>query len=215
MPRLGLDLSVYLVTDTVATARHGLTAVIEAATAGGVTVVQLRDTDATDEEFVGLGMLVSQALRGTSVPFIINDRVHLVARIGADGAHIGQGDVDPLEARSLLGGRAYLGLTCSTPDQVREASALPAGTLDYLGLGPVWSTPHTTEHAAPVGVHGLTQMVREARLPSVGIGGITVARAGEVIGTGVSGVAVSSAICRASDPRGTARALAAQVAAAR
>lgn len=104
-----LDLRLYLVTDTVMTQRHGLHATIRAAVAGGATVVQLRDPDASDVEFVGLGRLAAAALRGTDVPLILNDRVHLVAEVGAQGAHVGPSDLDPEQARGILGPTAYLG----------------------------------------------------------------------------------------------------------
>ena len=85
-PRHPLVLSLYLVTDTRMSQPLGLDATVRAAVAGGATLVQLRDKDASDEEFVDLGRLVHRALEGTGVPLIINDRVHLVEQIGAEGA---------------------------------------------------------------------------------------------------------------------------------
>ena len=104
MSRAPLDLSLYLVTDTGMTRRHGLSTTIRAAVAGGATVVQLRDPDASDEEFVALGLLARRALDGarSAAPLIVNDRVHLAERIGADGAHVGQSDLAPEAARAML-----------------------------------------------------------------------------------------------------------------
>lgn len=211
MSRPALDLGVYLVTDTRMTARHGISTTIRAAVAGGASVVQLRDPDASDEEFVALGALARQALRGTDVPLVVNDRVHLVGRIGADGAHVGQSDLDPVAARAMLGDAAYLGLSCTSIDQVRAAAELPPGTVDYLGLGPVWATASKTDHAAPLGLDRLAVLVRASTLPTVAIGGIDVGRAADVMAAGVDGVAVVSAICAADDPQAAARSLAERV----
>ncbi|OLT38922.1 thiamine-phosphate diphosphorylase [Serinicoccus sp. CNJ-927] len=217
MSRAPLDLSLYLVTDTGMTRRHGLSTTIRAAVAGGATVVQLRDPDASDEEFVALGLLARRALDGarSAAPLIVNDRVHLAERIGADGAHVGQSDLAPEAARAMLGDTAYLGLSCTSAEQVRAAAELPAGTVDYLGLGPVWATPSKVDHATPVGVDGLAELVAAATLPSVAIGGIDAARAAAVLATGVDGLAVVSGICSADDPQVAARDLADQVGAAR
>lgn len=205
-----LDLRLYLVTDTEMTTQHGLTATIRAAVAGGATVVQLRDPDAGDDEFVALGRLVRVCLQDTGVPLIINDRVHLVEEIGADGAHVGQGDLDPLVAREQLGGHAYLGLSCTTTEEVQAAAALPPGTVDYLGLGPVRATATKPDHAAPLGtdgVCGLADLAAAAALPSVAIGGIDVSVAGRLRDSALGGVAVVSAVCAANDPEAASREL--------
>lgn len=205
MTRSPLDLRLYLVTDTARTERHGLGSTIRSAVDGGVTAVQLRDPDASDEEFVALGLLLRHALRDSGVPLLVNDRVHLVERIGADGAHVGQGDLPPAEARAVLGHEAYLGLSCHTAEQVRAAAALPGGTLDYLGLGPVWATASKPDHAPPIGVDGVRALVEVAAgMPTVAIGGITADRVVEFGTPGPHGVAVVSAICGAEDPRAAA-----------
>lgn len=201
------DLSLYLVTDTGMTRRHGLDATVRSAVAGGATVIQLRDPDASDQEFVALGRLVRAALGDSGVPLLLNDRVHLVEAVGADGAHVGQSDLDPVRARQVLGPSALLGLSCTTREQVAEAGDLPEGTVDYLGLGPVWSTTTKADHAAPLGVDGLTRLAAAATVPTVAIGGIDVERAAELRGCGVDGIAVVSALCLADDPRAAAREL--------
>lgn len=83
MRRPPLDLSLYLVTDTRMCGEYGVGATVAAAVRGGVSVVQLRDPGATDEEFVVLGRSVAKVLEGTGVPLLVNDRVHLVKDIGA------------------------------------------------------------------------------------------------------------------------------------
>lgn len=215
MTRPVLDLGLYLVTDTEMSQRHGLLATVRAAIAGGASVVQLRDPDASDDEVVALGRLVRTVTARAGVPLVINDRVHLVREIGADGAHIGQGDLDAQEARALLGARPLLGLSCGRLEEVERAAAMPPGTLDYLGLGPVWATATKPDHDPVLGVEGLRALVASSPLPSVAIGGIDVGRAPEVVATGVDGIAVVSAVCAAPDPCAAAVRLRAVVTAGR
>lgn len=202
-----LDLRVYLVTDTGMTARHGLDATVRAAVRGGATLVQLRDPDCSDAELVALGRLVRGALRGTGIPLVINDRAHLVEEIGADGAHVGQGDLHPTQARRLLGPTAYLGLSCSTLDEVRAAGELPEGTLDYLGVGPVRATPSKPDHARPVGLDGVRALAAASPVPCVAIGGLSAADAPSLVAGGLAGMAVVSAVCAADDPQEAAASL--------
>lgn len=189
-----LDLSLYLVTDTRLCGDRGVAATVGEAIAAGVSVVQLRDPDATDDEFVALGRAVVAEVRGR-VPVLVDDRVHLVAAIGADGAHVGQSDLAPLDARGLLGPDAYLGLSVQTLAHVETAHALPSGTVDYLGVGPVWAQTTKPDAAEPCGVDGLSAIVQASPWPCVAIGGIGVDRAAAVRSTGAAGIAVVSAIC--------------------
>jgi len=195
MGRPLLDLSLYLVTDTVLCGQFGVTATVSAAVGAGVTVVQLRDVDATDDELVALGREVTAVLRGTGVPLIVNDRAHLVDAMGADGVHVGQSDLEIEQARALVGPTAYLGLSVQTLEHVTVARGHAAGTLDYLGVGPVWGTTTKLDAAAPGGVDVLRQITSASPWPCVAIGGITPERLSMVRGAGAVGVAVVSAIC--------------------
>ena len=188
MRRPSLDLSVYLVTDTTLCGLKGVPATVAAAARAGVTAVQLRDPAASDDELVALGRAVVVALRGTGVPLLVNDRVHLVDAIGADGAHIGQSDLDPVAAREVLGPRAYLGLSAQTLEHVAAARARGVGTLDYLGVGPVWPQVTKPDAAEPGGVERLREIGAASPWPCVAIGGIDVdARAGRARDRGRGG----------------------------
>jgi thiamine-phosphate pyrophosphorylase len=212
-----LDLSLYLVTDTAMCQQLGVAATVSAAVGAGVSAVQLRDVDATDDELVCLGLEVLEALRGRGVPLIINDRVDLVAAIGAQGAHVGQGDLDVDRAREMLGPDAYLGLSVQTVEHVagacafnmdtRDGGTLDAGTIDYLGVGPVWGTTSKLDAAPPGGVERLARIVSASPWPCVAIGGITVERLAEVRRAGAAGAAVVSAICGQPDVAAATREL--------
>jgi thiamine-phosphate pyrophosphorylase len=202
-----IDLSVYLVTDSTLCGAYGVVATVEAAVRGGVTAVQLREPVAEDDEVVALGRELAAVLRGTGVPLLIDDRVHLVDTIGAQGAHVGQSDLDPVAARALLGGERLLGLSVQTLEHVRAARLLPEGTVDYLGVGPVWPQRTKPDAAAPVGVAGLERIVRASPWPCVAIGGIDGPGVARVRATGAAGIAVVSAVCGRPDPADAARRL--------
>ena len=202
-----LDLTLYLVTDTVLCGEVGVARTAAQAVAARASVVQLRDPACTDGEFVRLGGELREALEGTSVPLIVNDRVHLVDEIGAAGAHVGQEDLDPRAAREQLGSDAFLGLSVQDVDHVEAALRLPWETVDYLGVGPVW-TQATKPNAAPAsGLETLTRIVRASPWPCVAIGGIDASRVPAVRRSGAAGVAVVSAVCGRPDPAAATREL--------
>ena len=204
---MSLDLSLYLVTDPALCAQRGLEATVMAAVRGGVSVVQLRDKHASDEEMIAQAIRLKALLDEYEVPMIINDRIEVALASGADGLHIGQSDGDPVEARRRLGEDALIGLSVQTLEQLK---ALDVERIDYLGLGPVHATPTKPDHAAPLGIEGLTQLVRSSPLPTVAIGGISLANAGEVMTSGTDGLAVVSALCSAEDPAAAAQQFLAQ-----
>lgn len=198
-PRTPLDLRLYLVTDAAICGEFGVTATVSATVGAGVTVVQLRDGEATDDELVSLGREILAVLAGTGVPLIVNNRIHLVDAMGASGAHVGQSDLGIDQARALLGPAAYLGLSVQSVEQVGTAREHDVGTLDYLGVGPVWETATKLDAAEPGGLKRLRQITSASPWPCVAIGGITLERLPQVRQAGAAGVAVASAICGQPD----------------
>ena len=160
-PATSFDLSLYLVTDARLCAETGIIDTVLAAVRGGVTMVQLRDKEASDAELITQARKLMAALRGSGVPLIINDRLEVALAAMADGLHIGQGDGDVAEARRKLGPDAILGLSVENRTQL---SAVNAEQLDYLGLGPVFATTSKQDHALPLGVEGLTELVTASPL---------------------------------------------------
>ena len=199
MTRRALDLSLYLVTDTRLCGAVGVPATVAAAVGSGASAVQVRDPDAGDDDFVLLGRAVAEALRGLDIPLIVNDRVHLVSAIGADGAHIGQQDLDPRSAREMLGPDAVLGLSVQTVEQVAVARRDGLDLVDYLGVGPVWPQVTKPDAAAPSGLDRLRDITAASPWPCVAIGGIDADRAAQARRHGAAGVAVVSAICGQPD----------------
>ena len=207
MTRPPLDLALYLVTDPVLSGERGVAEVVRAAIAGGVTAVQLRDPQASTRELCRLGAALLDVLDGTGVPLLVNDRLDVALAVGAAGVHLGQSDL-PVKAARQLGGPDFLvGLSVSTEPEIAEVEALPAGTVDYLGVGPVFPTSTKPKAPAALGLEETARLRASTTLPCVAIGGITADNAGGVRATGVAGIAVVSAICAAPDPEVAAKAL--------
>ncbi|MFB3737698.1 MAG: thiamine phosphate synthase [Candidatus Velamenicoccus archaeovorus] len=201
MGRRSLSLGVYVLTSSGLVPGRGHREVALAAIEGGADAVQLRAPQLGDPELEPIAHELAGACRDAGVLFVVNDRVDVALRSGADGVHLGQGD--GLEgARERLGPEAVLGVSVATPEQARAAHAAGA---DYLGVT-VWATP-TKPEAEPRGLDGLRAVVAATRLPVVGIGGIDASNAAAVLGTGAAGVAVISAVGAAPDPVAATREL--------
>lgn len=198
------SLRLYLVTDRRMLAGRNLADVVGEAVRGGVTMVQLREKDCTTRDFVELGTVLKRLLAGTGVPLIINDRIDVALACGADGVHIGQSDMPFEIARTLLGNDRIIGLSVESMEDVMAANALDA---DYVGVSPVFATPTKTDTAIPFGLDGLREAVRLSSHPVVGIGGMNLDTAADVLRCGADGIAVVSAIMAADDPAASAAGL--------
>ncbi|MGF6226508.1 thiamine-phosphate pyrophosphorylase [Inquilinus ginsengisoli] len=207
--RQRFDLSVYLVTDTRLSGPRGVAAVAAAAARGGVTIVQLRDPDATTRDLIAAAGALQAALAPHRVKLVINDRVDVALAVGADGVHLGDRDMPAATARRLLGPGRIVGVTVH---DAAEARAVDTEIADYAGIGPVFATTTKAEARPAIGVDGFRALRRLVPLPAVGIGGIDAARTADVVAAGADGVAVVSAICAAPDPEAAARAISAAVA---
>jgi len=199
--RRPIDWGVYLVTDRQLAGPRSVEDLVRAAVRGGVTVVQLREKNLCAREYVELARRLKIFLADTGVPLIVNDRVDVALAARADGVHLGQSDMDPRDARRLLGPEAIIGLSVETMEQAASLD------VDYLGVSPIFSTPTKPELTGGWGIEGLAGLRALSRHALVAIGGISAANAAEVIRAGADGVAVVSAICAAPDPEAAAREL--------
>jgi thiamine-phosphate pyrophosphorylase len=202
------DYSLYLVTDPGLLAGRDPVDVVGRAIDGGVTVVQHRDKDAPDGDYLSAAAPLRALCARRGVAFIVNDRVHLVRDLGADGVHVGQKDMALAGARRLLPSGAVIGVSVST---VAEALEAEAGGATYLGVSPVFGSPMKTDAPAETGLDGLRAIRRAVTIPLVGIGSIDETNAALVVGAGADGVAVIRAILAAPDPAPAARVLREQI----
>ena len=163
--------------------------------AGGATLVQLREKHLSPREFYAEAEAALRVSRERGVHLIINDRVDIALALHADGVHLGQDDLAPEAARRLLGEDAIIGLSTHNVEQAREAARQP---VDYIAIGPIYATS-TKENPDPVvGLEGLRR-VREAvgDKPLVAIGGINEENARHVIEAGADSIAVISLLLAA------------------
>jgi thiamine-phosphate pyrophosphorylase len=158
---------------------------------GGATLVQLRDKTTPALHFYNQAREALKVAAKHGVQLIVNDRVDIALALGAAGVHLGQDDLPPDAARRLLGDDAVIGFSIHSVEQAVVAASLP---IDYLAIGPIFTTS-TQENPSPVvGLDGL-RVVREAtgKIPLVAIGGITPANTPEVLDAGADSVAMISA----------------------
>lgn len=208
------DLSLYLVTDPALCASRGLEETVRLAVSGGATMVQLRDPDAPKRVLVEQARALKRVLSNAGIPFLINDCVDVALAAGADGVHLGQGDMSALDARALMGPRAIIGLSVGNLVEL-EASREALAAVDYLGTGPFAVTGTKPDAGAAIGEAGLRKVREHVDMPIVAIGGIGLGNAAAAIRAGADGVAIVSAICAAADPSAAARKIVDEVATAR
>lgn len=169
---------------------------------GGCRWIQLRMKDAPAEEIIACAEEVLPLCRRHGAKFLLDDHVELVRQLGADGVHLGKNDMPVDEARKILGPDIIIGGTANT---IEDIIRLHKQGADYIGCGPFRFTT-TKKNLSPIlGLDGYKSIVLKMKelgidLPIVAIGGITVEDIPAVMGTGVSGIALSGAILGAPDP---------------
>ena len=175
---------------------------IRLALEGGCKWVQLRMKDAPDEQVGQLGVQARELCERYGAKLILDDRVELVAKTGADGVHLGKNDMPIAQAREILGPGKVIGGTANTFEDI--VAHWKAGA-DYIGCGPFRFTT-TKKNLSPIlGLEGYRDIVARMKdagitLPLVAIGGITAEDIPAILETGVDGIAVSGTVLRAEDP---------------
>lgn len=193
----------------------------DAALAGGVDIIQLRDKGSAGEQRFGplealdelaACQILADAARRHGALFAVNDRADIARAAGADVLHLGQNDLPLPVARDIVGPDTVLGLSSHDPDQAARAAAAEA---DYFCVGPCWPTPTKPGRPAP----GLDLVRAAAALgsqkPWFAIGGIDASRLPEVLEAGARRVVVVRAITAAQDPRAAAAELSSALATVR
>lgn len=162
----------------------------------GADVVQLRAKHLSDRELVQRAQAMVSIAKQNEVLSIVNDRPDIALIAGADGVHVGQDELSVKQARKVLGTNKLVGVSTHNLDQLRQAVASGA---DYLGLGPTFPS-QTKCFDTFAGLEYLALAAKETKLPSFAIGGIGLDNLDQVLATNTSRVAVSSAICKSSNP---------------
>lgn len=196
-------LLLYAVTDRSFVGRQTLYEQVEDALKGGATIVQLREKNLGEDEFVAEAMRIKELCRRYNVPLIINDNVDVALKSGADGVHVGIEDVPVAQIRQKSGKDFIIGATAKTVEQAQAAEKAGA---DYLGVGAVFPSP-TKKNAIRITNEQLREICSSVAIPAVAIGGITLDNVCELEGGGMDGIAVVSAIFAAEDIEITTREL--------
>ena len=168
-------------------------------TAAGVTLLEYRNKTGNDGELEADATFLRASMPAGIVKLILDDRADLVDRVGFDGVHVDFGDVPPAEARRIVGPDRIVGTFGGSESLLPDILDEP---VDYLAVGPVFTTTTKQTSKAPIGPEGVRRLRQEAGPNRVltAAAGIKLATAPAVLAAGATAVAVSAAIFRAEDP---------------
>ena len=197
------DLLLYAVTDRRWLNGKTLAEAVAESIDGGVTFVQLREKQLDEESFLNEAKELQKLCRERGISFVVNDNVDIAKKIGADGVHVGQSDMEAGDVRARLGSDKIIGVSAQTVEQAIIAEKHGA---DYLGVGAVFPTG-SKDDAAEVDYATLKAICNAVSIPVIAIGGITCENVTQLRGSGICGVAVISAIYAKEDIAAAAREL--------
>ncbi|WP_294389968.1 thiamine phosphate synthase [uncultured Clostridium sp.] len=189
------ELKLYLVTDSDILRGRDFYNSIEEALKGGVTMLQLREKNASGKEFLEKAIKLRELTKKYNVKFIINDRVDIAMLCDADGVHVGQSDIPANKVRELIGEDKIVGVSART---VEEALTAKENGADYLGVGAMFTT-RTKLDAKSVSIEKLKEIKELIKLPVVAIGGLSLSNIDKLKECNVDGYAVVSAILGAEN----------------
>jgi thiamine-phosphate pyrophosphorylase len=175
----------------------------ELAIAGGADCLQLREKELEGGELLARARQLVQLCRKHNVLSIINDRVDVAITSGADGVHVGQGDLPAAAVRQMVARDMILGISTHNIDQAHQAVRDGA---DYVGVGPVFPSKTKPRDFLP-GLAYAKHAAEQIRIPTVAIAGITCENVDEVRHAGIKRIAVTSAVTNCDDVSGAARRL--------
>jgi thiamine-phosphate pyrophosphorylase len=170
---------------------------------GGADIVQLRHKTLARGALLDLAGRLAAMVHDAGRLFIVNDHLDIALIAGADGVHLGAGDL-PLEAARRVAGEGFLiGASANTPELAREAVAAGA---DYLGAGPAFATAIKPEKAV-IGPEGVAAVTAAVGVPVFAIGGVEAANLDQLLAAGVHRACVIRGLAEAADPEAAARRL--------
>lgn len=193
--KLKENLKLYLVTDSDILRGRDFYKSIEDALKGGVTMVQLREKNASGKEFLEKALKLRELTKKYNTAFIINDRVDIALLCDADGVHVGQSDIDAKHVRELIGPNKILGVSAR---DIKEARTAYEDGADYIGVGAMYSTS-TKLDAKSVSFDTVKAIKENVNMPIVLIGGINLENLEELKSLNCEGYAIVYAILKAND----------------
>jgi thiamine-phosphate pyrophosphorylase len=200
----GVDFRLLLVTDRHQTNGRPLVPLLQRVLTAAAPAIQLRERDLSARELVTLAREVQAVMASRRSQLLINDRIDVALALEGVGINLRSNSLPVSVARQLLGARRLLGISVHAVEEAVQAELQGA---DYVILGPIYETPSKQMFGPPLGIHTLEKACRLVRIPIIGIGGVTVARAREMRRAGAFGVAVITAILGAADVESASREL--------
>jgi thiamine-phosphate pyrophosphorylase len=186
----------YVITDETLAGGLSHAEIARFAALGGADIIQLRDKSKTSLELLQTCQEIRKISRDFPIVFIVNDRLDVAIAAGADGVHLGQGDIRPGVARQLAPPGFIIGVSVS---DVEEAKSAENEGADYVALSPVFDTLTKTNAGPGHGLDRLREIRSAVMIPVIAIGGISLLNVQDVIRAGAEGVAVISAAVAAPD----------------
>jgi len=202
MPTLSSRLLV--VTDRHQTNGRPLVPLLQQVVNAVAPAIQLRERDLSARELVTLAHEVQAVTASHRSQLLINDRIDVALALEGVGVHLRSNSLPVSVARRLLGAQRLVGVSVHT---VEEAIQVESQGADYIILGPIYATPSKQMFGPPLGIHTLEKACRLVRIPIIGIGGVTAARAQQMRRAGAFGVAVITAILGVTDVESATREL--------
>ncbi|MCL4338359.1 thiamine phosphate synthase [Patescibacteria group bacterium] len=195
---MNIDYSLYLVTDKNLAGKKSVLSIVALAIEGGVTIVQYREKNASTRLMIEEGRALHKITTKAGIPLIIDDRIDVALAIDAEGVHVGQSDMPANIVRQIIGREKILGVTASN---VVEAKKAVKDGADYLGVSDIFGSTTKTDTGKPVGIGMLKKIKKVVKIPIVGIGGVTLENANQVIRARADGIAVISAVFLVNEPK--------------
>jgi|PlaIllAssembly_1097288.scaffolds.fasta_scaffold49655_2 thiamine-phosphate pyrophosphorylase len=199
-----VDYGLYVITDETIGSRRSHAEIALRAVLGGAGIIQLRDKRLSCTELAVVGREIAVITREAGAVFIVNDRLDIAIACGADGVHLGQGDLRAGTARQLAPPGFIIGVSVGT---VEEAVIAEREGADYIALSPTFSTASKDNAGPGYGLDRLREIRRKVALPVIAIGGINRQNVQDVIAAGADGIAVISAVVASPDITAAAREL--------
>ncbi len=192
----GVDFRLLLVTDRRQTKGRPLVPLLQRVLTAAAPAIQLRERDLSARELMTLAREVQALTASHRSQLLINDRIDVALALEGVGVHLRSNSLPVSVARQMLGAQRLLGISVHA---VEEAVQAESQGVDYIVLGPIYETPSKQMFGPPLGIHTLEKACKLVRVPIIGIGGVTAARAREMRRAGAFGAAVITAILSAPD----------------
>ncbi|MFQ6067175.1 MAG: thiamine phosphate synthase [bacterium] len=189
------DFSLYVITDSSLIKEEEFEEKLKEVVSNGASAIQLREKTLSLSAFFEKALFVREIIP-EDVLFVVNDRVDIALASGADGVHLGQEDLPILAARKVLGPHKIIGASTHSVEQAQQAER---EGVDYVAIGPVFSTTTKPGVGAAKGIGIIGKVKEKVDIPVIAIGGVNSDNVEKALKAGADGVAVISAVFKEAD----------------